>query len=99
MSGVKMGQSNEDDMNVKELNLEEIEERFNKSTQKRWTGGMNYPFYGYVDKPSPSLSKHDSTQFHYWKPEDVEFVLWAHNHDVPEMIKEIKRLRNSLNKA
>lgn len=73
--------------------LKDIETRLKESTPGNWTGSSNQPFYATIDKPAPSLSKHDRERPHYWRIADVTFVLAAHNHDVPKLLEEVKRLK------
>ena len=73
--------------------LEEIEASLAATSPAPWSGSVNIPFYGTLDKPGPSLSKHDSERSNYWKVEDVEFVLSARNGDMQYLIDEVKRLQ------
>jgi hypothetical protein len=73
--------------------IEKIEKYLEKATPGNWTGHMNYPFYAVIDKPAPSLSKHDSERPNYWKIDDVEFVLVMKNGGVQFLLDEIKRLK------
>lgn len=73
--------------------LKIIEEKLNASTPAPWEATGNYPFYVDMKKPGPSLSKHDLDRPTYWSYPDAEFVLLARNKFVPEMLEEIKKLR------
>jgi hypothetical protein len=60
--------------------LEDIRGRWGKAA-KKWSGSVNYPFSGSVDKPRESLSKHDNDpkRSHlHWHVDDVVFVTSAH---------------------
>ena len=73
--------------------LDEIEARLAATSPAPWSGSGNLPFYATLDKPGPSLSKHDSERNDYWKVEDVEFVLSARNGDMQFLIDEVERLQ------
>jgi hypothetical protein len=51
-----------------------------KATNRPWTGNENYPFNASIDKPAPSMSKHDSDRPSYWRCDDVYFALHAINN-------------------
>lgn len=75
------------------MNLEkikELEELCEKATPGPWTGSSNIPFYSILDKPSPSLSKHDTPYSRHWRIADVEFVVVARN-SFPEALKDLKQ--------
>ena len=72
-------------MTLEELN--ELEEDEKKATPAPWTGGSNRPFHANIDKPAPSLSKHDRKRPDYWRYEDVVVALKARNN-----LKELIRL-------
>lgn len=57
--------------------IREIQERLNK-VLPTWTAfGGNIPFYVDVQKPRPSLSKHDNERPTYWHYDDGAFVAAA----------------------
>lgn len=49
----------------------------------------NIPFYAIVNKPSPSLSKHDLERSEYWKVEDAVFVAMA-RRELPKLIDDME---------
>ena len=52
----------------------------NEAAPSPWYGNANIPFNASIDKPRPSLSKHDSKCPHYWRVEDVALVLELRNN-------------------
>ena len=66
-------------------------ERLEKAAPiENWTGCMNYPFDGYLDKPRPSLSKHEGTKraersLHC---DDLIFILTA-RRDMPKLLQAL----------
>ena len=63
---------------LKSKPLEYIRARWNKAT-KELVGHVNYPFSGYIEKPRPSLSKHDRERPHSnWHVDDVNFLCSAY---------------------
>lgn len=60
--------------------LEAIRARWSKAA-KKWSGSVNYPFSGSIDKPRESLSKHDQDPKRghmHWHVDDVYFVANAY---------------------
>jgi hypothetical protein len=66
-------------------------ERLEKAAPiEKWTGSMNYPFDGYLDKPRPSLSKHEGTKrgersLHC---DDLVWILTA-RRDMPKLLQAL----------
>lgn len=81
---------------MKESRLKEMREIANKATPAPWTGGANIPFYAYLNKPAPSLSKHEGTARgrHLWRIEDVTFVVAA-REIMLELLDYVDTLRAS----
>ena len=77
-------------MNTK---LKQLKLLLDNKTQSTWTASGNLPFYAELDKPAPSLSKHDSERPTYWRVQDVEFVLAMANGGVQALFDEIERLK------
>ncbi len=73
--------------------IETIEKLLKEKTQTTWIGHANIPFYAWLEKPAPSLSKHDSECPTYWRIEDVNFVLWCANGGVQMLLDEIDKLK------
>lgn len=71
--------------------ISELRELESKASKGPWTAVANIPFYAVLNKPSPSLSKHDSERPEYWNIDDVKFVLQARN--------ELSRLLDLLERA
>lgn len=75
------------------MTLTQIIERFWKyhkeATPQPWEGSANTPFYASIDKPAPSLSKHDNDRPHYWRCEDVNYALTAIN-EAPKIIAALQ---------
>lgn len=78
------------------MTLDEIKKVIEGKTKEEWTGYINYPFYGAVNKPSASLSKHDGTRPDYWTIADVMFVLTMANGGAEFLVSEIERLQKEL---
>lgn len=76
-----------DDFKERLLNIKELEKN---ATPGPWTGQANYPFYACIDKPAPSLSKHDAERPNYWRIEDVKFVVTART-EVPMLIEKLEQ--------
>lgn len=55
----------------------------------------NVPFYAEVNKPSPSLSKHDHERPSYWRIEDAIFIAAASENMLP-LINKIESLVSAL---
>jgi hypothetical protein len=77
------------------INLDDIKKRHQAATPGPWQGRVNYPFYGVLIKPAPSLSKHDQERPSYWRMEDVVFVVSAHA-DITYLLSEIDRLQKAI---
>jgi hypothetical protein len=75
------------------MTLDEIKKVIEGKTKEKWKGSVNYPFYGVVHKPAPSLSKHDHERPEYWTISDVEFVLAMANGGAEFLVSEIERLQ------
>lgn len=60
--------------------LEELERLNAQATPAPWTGTSNIPFYAFLDKPAPSLSKHDTPTSPHWRIADAELVLFLRNN-------------------
>jgi hypothetical protein len=65
---------------------------------EKWTGSMNYPFYGHLDQPQPSLSKHEDTKrgegmLHC---DDLVFILTA-RRVVPKLLEALDIAMECLN--
>jgi hypothetical protein len=63
---------------------------FNSAPVEKWTGSMNYPFNGHLDKPRHSLSKHEGTErgegmLHC---DDLIFILSA-RRDIPKLLEAL----------
>lgn len=78
--------------------LSELEQARLEATQTEWTGTSNIPFYATLNKPAPSLSKHDTPNSPHWKIEDVKFVLLSVNHII-DLIKAARVIKSSLESA
>jgi len=76
--------------------LDEFKALVSKATVAPWSGSVNTPFYGVLEKPAPSLSKHDHTRPHYWREHDVRFVLRARNGGMEWLIKRVEELSDAL---
>lgn len=63
--------------------------------EDKWTGTGNYPFYVILEKPAPSLSKHEGTPraARMWRYQDGAFILEA-RRAMPKLIEEVERLSN-----
>lgn len=81
------------------MKLEDIEKLIKNKTPGLWTGAANAPFYATLEKPAPSLSKHDDERPTYWRIQDVEFVLAMANGGAEFLVDEIKRLQNEIKAA
>jgi hypothetical protein len=64
---------------------------------EKWTGSMNYPFYGDLDKPRPSLSKHEGTEHdqRMLHCDDLSFILVS-RRTVPKLLKALDIATNAL---
>lgn len=72
--------------------LEDIKRRESKATKQPWGPyKANLPFYAILEKPSSSLSKHDSERPDYWKVDDAIFVANA-RADIPWLVKLVEKL-------
>lgn len=63
-----------------------LKEKDKKAHPAPWSGSANYPFYACIDKPRPSLSKHDQERPQYMMIEDVDLLLFLRNN-VSHIIK------------
>jgi hypothetical protein len=76
------------------IDLKRLREVAMKATPGPWgPWNSNMPFYVVVDKPAPSLSKHDDDRPTYWRFEDGVFVLQFNPVMVLELLDEIERLQ------
>ena len=75
------------------ITIEQMEKALEKATPANWQSSGNWPFYAVMNKPAPSLSKHDDTRPNYWRYDDVSFVLLCRNGGVQMLLDEIKRLQ------
>jgi hypothetical protein len=66
---------------------------------ENWTGTANIPFYGVLDKPRPSLSKHEESESfkNVLHCDDLYFILVA-RRAVPKLLKALDIAINSFNK-
>jgi hypothetical protein len=78
--------------------LDYIRQRHAAATPGPWKGHINYPFYGVVEKPAPSLSKHDDERPRYWRYQDAIFTVNAHT-DMTYLFHQIVRLSEALQKC
>lgn len=62
-----------------------------KRVELPWTGSANIPFYVVVQKPRPSMSKHDDRPV-FWNYDDGEY-LYACVNWVPFILDYVRRLR------
>lgn len=74
---------------TKSMLLEQLEKLESEATPAPWTGTGNIPFYAFLDKPAPSLSKHDTPTSPHWRIADVELVLFVRNNlkDIIEALR------------
>ena len=63
-----------------------------------FTGTANIPFYVQLEKPRPSMSKHDSKRPDYWDMDDGYYILACANY-MPEILAHIKDLEEQLESA
>ena len=80
-----------------ETYLKEVSERAEAATPGPWVAYANMPFNVDLQKPRPSLSKHDAVKPTYWHPHDALFVLHART-DIPTLLKIIKRMKIQRNR-
>ncbi len=67
--------------------FDQIKLRLSKSAPvEKWTGSMNYPFYGHLDQPRPSLSKHNYKEMLHC--DDLIFILTARSV-VPKLLEAL----------
>lgn len=74
--------------------IEKLEESLKKVTLP-FTGSENYPFYVSLDKPRPSLSKHDGKCANYWHIDDGYYMLRCVN-EMPKILEYIRQLENQV---
>lgn len=65
---------------------------------EKWIGTANIPFYGYLQKPRPSLSKHEGSEhsermLHY---DDLMFILAA-RRNMPKLLQALDIAMEALN--
>lgn len=78
--------------------LQKIKEITNNATPvEKWCFGANVPFYVDVQKPAPSMSKHDDKRPTYWRYEDGLFVGMA-RHEMPNLISSLELAIETLEK-
>ncbi len=76
------------------INTKELRKIAESATPGPWGSWCaNTPFYVDVQKPAPSLSKHDNERPTYWRMEDALFVLHFNPKIVLELLDEIERLK------
>lgn len=68
-----------------------------KKVELPWTFSGNYPFNVTVNKPGPSLSKHDEHPT-VWHWDDGSYLAAAVN-ELPSLIARIERLEAAIGKA
>lgn len=74
--------------------LKDIKDRWEKAAPKeKWIGHCNYPFYVILNKPRPSLSKHEGTNRgdNMWHMDDGLFIANAKS-DMEELFRIIEQL-------
>ncbi len=77
------------------LDLKKLREVAEKASPGPWGPWMaNIPFYIEVQKPSPSLSKHDDERPTYWACEDALFVLHFNPKTAIMLLNRIEELEN-----
>ena len=74
------------------MKLNELKNIAKKATPGPYKVVGNIPFYAVVEKPAPSLSKHDERDT-YWRYEDGEFHAAFTPETVLKMIDYIEKLR------
>ena len=76
--------------------LTRLKEYEQKATPKeKWEGYSNTPFYAVLEKPAPSLSKHDYERPHYWRCEDVNYVLFT-RHQMAKLLEVVEKQNKAL---
>jgi hypothetical protein len=80
------------------IDLKRLKQIAQDATPGPW-GPMNanYPFYVDMEKPAPSLSKHDQDRPTYWRYQDAIYVLSFNPVVVIELIEKIEELEAKLN--
>jgi len=69
--------------------LEEAKELCDAATEGPWSVSANLPFYGIVEKPKPSLSKHDAEEPTFWAVDDAKFHTVSRTL-MPRLIKALE---------
>ena len=75
------------------IDTKELRKIANKATRDWVVGKGNVPFYVDVQKPAPSMSKHDDERPTYWKYDDGVFVCCFSPAHILELLDEIDRLK------
>ncbi len=67
---------------------------------EKWEGSGNYPFYVHIQKPAPSLSKHEGTARgeNMWRYQDGSYLLAA-VHALPKALDKIQELQEAFDQS
>ena len=73
------------------IDIKRLRKFAEEATQTWIDAHSNIPFYVVVNKPAPSLSKHDLERPNYWKMEDGYFVATFTPKKVLELLDRLEK--------